>query len=401
MAAITRPAPEVREGMSLPAVRRIDEMLSRYIAEGELAGAAFLIARHGKTVHGAVLGLKDLARREPLADDTIYRIYSMTKPVTAVAMMILYDQGLWSPADPIARRLPEFAGVKGPGGEPPEREPTLLDLMTHTAGFAYGIPAEPIDPADKAYIEAGVWKAADLADFSRRVAALPLAYQPGRAWRYSLSMDLQGALIERLTGESLPDFMRTRIFEPLGMVDTGFFVPQAKLPRLATLYHRYNVPELTVLDRPPFVRDPRVTPQIPSGGGGLYSTLDDYARFAQMLANKGSLDGARVISEAAVALMTSNHLPQAIIDAGVVAGTQRICPGRGFGFNGAVFYDPALAGSRVGRGTYQWDGASGVWFWVDPENDLIFVGMIQRMLQDGMPMLQELTQTLVAEALAA
>jgi CubicO group peptidase (beta-lactamase class C family) len=193
--------------------------------------------------------------------------------------------------------------------------------------------------------------------------------------------------------------MQSRIFGPLGMVDTGFDVPSEKMPRLATLYHKYGTPDLTVLNHPSFVRDPKVTPRIPSGGGGLYSTLSDYARFAQMLLNRGELDGTRIISPEAVDVMTANHLADEIIERGVLAGFQRIGPGRGYGYNGAVFYDPRTAGSRVGRGAYQWDGASGVWFWIDPENDLLFVGMIQRMLQEGMPPFQELTQALIADAL--
>jgi CubicO group peptidase (beta-lactamase class C family) len=386
-------------GLSAAGLAAIDETLAGIVADKQLAGVSTLVARHGKVVHRSVIGLKDLASGEPLADDTIFRIFSMTKPVTAVAMMILYDRGLWAPEDPIAKHLPEFAAVKGPGGAPLDHAPKMRELMTHTAGFGYGIGQGPHDATDKAYIEAKIWQADDLADFTRRVAAIPLAYQPGSAWRYSLSMDLQGAVIERLSGQRLPDFMRDHIFAPLGMTDTDFFVPEAKLTRLATLYHMYFVPELTVLDHPGFVRDPKVIPKIASGGGGLYSTAADYARFAQMLLSKGALGGTRIITAAAAELMTANHLPQAIIDKGVDAGFQKIGPGRGYAFNGAVYFDPEAAGSKVGRGTYQWDGASGVWFWIDPENDLLFVGMIQRMLQEGMPRLQEMTQAMIAEAL--
>lgn len=387
-------------GLSSEGLTKIDETLAGFVAEGVLPGVATLVARHGKIVHRSTAGLKDIASGEPLAEDTIYRIFSMTKPVTAVAMMVLYEQGLWSPDDPIAKHLPEFADVKGPGGAPVDHAPTMGELMTHTAGFGYGIGPGPHDATDAAYIAAGVWTAKDLSELSQRVAAVPLAYQPGSAWRYSLSMDLQGAVIERLSGVALPDFMREKIFKPLAMGDTDFFVPAEKRPRLATLYHMYGQTQLTVLDHPGFVRDPAVIPAIPSGGGGLYSTITDYARFAQMLLNKGELDGARIISAASVEMMTANHLPDAIIQRGVIAGAQKICPGRGYAFNGAVFYDPAAAGSPVGKGTYQWDGASGVWFWVDPENDLLFVGMIQRMMQEGMPPLQTLTQAMIAQALS-
>jgi CubicO group peptidase (beta-lactamase class C family) len=379
---------------------RIDSTLTDFITQGVIAGADVLVAQHGKVVHRATLGLKDIARGEPLGEDTIYRIYSMTKPVTAVAMMMLHEQKLWSVEAPIATYLPEFADVKGPGGSRPDHPPTMRELMTHTAGFGYGIGLGPFDETDSAYIAAGIWQSDNLAMFARRIAGIPLAYQPGSAWRYSLSMDLQGAIIERLSGQSLPDFMRSRIFAPLGMTDTGFFLPPDKLDRLATLYHMYGTTALTVLDHPSFARDPLRQPLIPSGGGGLYSTMADYSRFAQMLLGRGQVDGIRLLNAASVDLMTANHLPEEIIRRGVIAGFQKICPGRGYAFNGAVFHDPAAAGSRVGRGTYQWDGASGVWFWIDPENDLLFVGMIQRMMQDGMPRLQELTQALIADALA-
>ena len=385
-------------GLSTAGLACIDEMLASLIAEGQLPGAAVLVARGGQIVHRSIQGSKNLARGEPLALDTIYAIFSMTKPVTAVAMMILYDQGRWGPDDPITRHLPEFADLRVLGGAAPDHPPTMRELMTHTAGFGYGIGMGPHDAPDQALVDAGVWKAADLAEFARRVAAVPLAYQPGAKFRYSLSMDLQGAVIERLSGESLPAFMRTRIFQPLGMVDTDFYVPRDKQSRLATLYHMYRTTELTVLDHPAWRRDVLAVPALPLGGAGLYSTLGDYARFALMLLGEGELDGVRVISADAARLMMSNHLSDELLAAGFVAGVHRFRPGYGYGFNGAVFHDPAAAGSPVGQGTYQWDGASGVWFWVDRENQIVFVGMIQRMLQEGMAPLQALTQALVAEA---
>jgi CubicO group peptidase (beta-lactamase class C family) len=369
------------------------------ISAKDIPGVSFLISHRGQVVHRADLGLKDLATGEPLAADTLFRIFSMTKPVTAVAMMILHEAGLWRPEDPIAKHLPELAILEGPAGARLDHPPTLLELMTHTAGFGYGIGPGPHDATDAAYLAAGLWQAESLSDFAGRLAKIPLATQPGAAWRYSLSMDLQGAIIERLTGESLPDFMRTRIFAPLGMTDTDFYVPGPKRARLAKLYHKYGVSDLTELTHPGFVRDPSAVPNLPSGGGGLFSTTHDYGRFAQMVLNRGELDGVRILAPGSVALMCANHLPGRILRAGVDAGFQKIGPGRGYGFNGAVFCDPAAAGSPVGQGTYQWDGAGGTWFWIDPENEIVFVGMIQRMLQEGMPHLQAMTQALVAEAL--
>ncbi len=385
-------------GVSAAALARVDEALGELIAAGELAGAVVLATRHGKVIHRSVQGLKDLETGEPLANDTIFRIYSMTKPVTAAAMMILWDQRLWSPDDPIARHLPEFSDVKGPGGAAPTRPPTMRELMTHTAGLGYGFDAN--DPTDAAYMAAGVWQSENLAQMSRRIASAPLAYEPGSRWRYSIGMDVQGAIIERLTGQSLPDFMRERIFRPLGMADTDFFVPADKMGRLATLYRHSKARGLVVVEQPLFGRDAGRIQKIASGGGGLFSTADDYARFGQMLLGKGELDGARILTPQAVALMTANHLTEEIMAGGYGVGRQAIRPGFGHGFNGAVFTDPALAGSKVGRGTYQWDGAAGTWFWIDPENDLVFVGMIQRM-DERVPPNQRVTQALMAEALGA
>jgi len=383
-------------GLSADGLARVDQAMADLIAAGELAGASLLVARHGKVVHRALLGLKDLERGEPLARDTIFRIYSMTKPVTAAAMMLLWDEGRWSPDDPIARHLPEFADVKGPGGAAPAHAPTMRELMTHTAGLGYGF--DPRDPTDAAYIAAGVWQADGLADMTRRLASAPLAYEPGTRWRYSISMDVQGAIIERLSGQSLPDFMRERMFTPLGMVDTDFFVPAHKTDRLATLYRRSKSRGLVKAEQMLFDRDATRIPKIAGGGGGLFGTIDDYTRFAQMLLNKGELGGVRILSPEAVTTMTANHISQEIMAGGFGVGQQPIRPGFGYGFNGAVFTDPALAGSKVGRGTYQWDGAAGTWFWIDPENDLVFVGMIQR-LDERSPPCQRLTQALVAEAL--
>jgi CubicO group peptidase (beta-lactamase class C family) len=383
-------------GLSAEGLARVDAALAELIAAGELAGAVTLVARHGKVVHRSEQGLKDIETREPLARDTIFRLYSMTKPVMGAAMMILHDRGLWSPDDPVAKHLPEFADVRLLDGSAPANTPTMRQLTTHTAGLSYGF--DGADPVDLAYFRAHLWRSADLAEMARKLAALPLAYEPGTQWRYSIAMDVQGAILERLTGRTLPDFMREEIFAPLGMVDTDFFVPVDKMARLATLYRhskRRVLVEVESVSRP----DPARIPRVPSGGGGLYSTADDYARFAQMLLSKGELDGVRILSAEAVALMTANHLSDELVAGGYGIGQQQIRPGFGYGFNGAVFYDPDLAGSKAGRGTYLWDGAAGTWFWIDPTNDLLFVGLIQR-LDERCPPVQQITQTLIGEALA-
>jgi CubicO group peptidase (beta-lactamase class C family) len=212
-----------------------------------------------------------------------------------------------------------------------------------------------------------------------------------------MAMDIQGAMIERWTGQSLPDFYRTRIFEPLGMVDTAFHTPPEKRARLATLY-RFSPTQKQLVESPPILgRDHDTPPALANGGGGLVSTAADYARFAQMLLNGGELDGKRIVSAAALKDQMTNHLSDAILKGGFGVGLQQIRPGYGHGYDGAVFCDPDAAGVPVGKGTYQWDGAAGTWFWVDPVHDLLYVGLIQR-LAESSPALQKITQTMMADA---
>jgi CubicO group peptidase (beta-lactamase class C family) len=389
-------------GLSTAGLAAVDAAVQGQIDRGELAGAVTLVARHGKLVHLNAMGLKDIATGEPMASDNLFRIYSMTKPVTAAAMMILYDRGLWTPDDPIAKHLPEFAGVQvfdglDAQGRPrlaaANHAPTLRELMTHTAGFSYGF--DPADPVDKLYQAANVWRSAGLAEMSAKLASLPLAYQPGSKWLYSLSMDVQGAIIERLTGQSLPDFMQEHLFGPLGMVDTAFHITAEQRPRLAAGYRQSRS---GLKPEKPMLFDHVEKPALASGGGGLISSVMDYARFAQMLLNRGELGGRKIISSEAAKLMMTNHLSEEMMAAGHGVGAQAIRPGFGYGFNGVVFTDPKAAGIPVGRGTYHWDGAWGTWFWVDPQHDLIYVGLIQRGLNRS-PNLQALTQTLMADAI--
>ena len=277
----------------------------------------------------------------------------------------------------------------------PKNPPTMRQLMTHTAGLSYGF--NPDDPVDKFFRDAQVWAAPNLGEMATRIASAPLNYEPGSKWQYSISMDVQGAIIEKLSGQSLPDFMESRIFAPLGMVDTAFHTPPEKASRLATLYRMSKTKGLTATSNP-MLRDFDAPPSLASGGGGLVSTVSDYARFAQMLLNGGELNGARVVSAEALKLMMSNHLPDEMLATRYGVGHQQIRPGFGYGFNGAVFTDPAAAEVPVGLGTYHWDGAAGTWFWVDPTHDLLYVGLIQ-LLSETAPPLQKMTQTMMADAI--
>jgi CubicO group peptidase (beta-lactamase class C family) len=397
------PATPESVDLSPAGLAAIDERLQGFIDEGQIAGVVTLVARHSKVVHTSVMGKKDIASGEPLAMDTIFRIFSMTKPVTGVAMMILHDEGRWSPDDPIAKHLPEFEGVRVFDGMdeagrvktvPADHPPTLRELLTHTAGFTYGRADGPLDKIIRAD---NVFRSRSLEEFSRKVASWPLIYQPGSKWVYSLSMDVQGAMIERLTGQSFAEFTRRRIFEPLGMVDTAFHTPPEKRARLATLYAYKEGQGLSAIANI-LSRDHDAPPALAGGGGGLVSTAADYARFAQMLLNGGELNGRRIVSAEALKLQMTNHLSDELMAGGFGVGLQQIRPGYGHGFDGAVFCDPEAAGVPVGKGTYQWDGAAGTWFWVDPVNDLLYVGLIQRFGANA-PHLQQITQTMMADAI--
>jgi CubicO group peptidase (beta-lactamase class C family) len=396
-------APE-EVGLSAAGLDAVDQVVRDAVDRGQIAGAATLTARHGAIVRTTVAGVDRLSPRTPLRDDAIFHIFSMTKPVTGVAMSILADRGGWRPEDPIAAHLPELAGLRVLSGyddhgepvlEDPLAPPTMAQLMTHTAGFSYGF--DPAMPETRLYRQVRPLGAPDLDEFVARVARLPLAYQPGTRWQYSISMDLQGAIVERLTGRRLADFLREELFAPLGMTDTAFFVPPSQRDRLATL----NMSDGTrPLEPTPNILfdDHFEEPGAAYGGMGLYSTLTDYARFAQLLLNRGTWEGRRIVSEQALAAQMTNHLPESWLEQGWDAGQMHFRPGFGYGYNGVVVYDPEAAQLPVGRGTYFWDGAAGTWFWVDPENDLLFVGMIQLFSQSAPP-LQALTQAAMARAL--
>jgi CubicO group peptidase (beta-lactamase class C family) len=406
VASTVEPLPRVKPetvGFSSERLERLTQALHATIDARQFSGMVTLIARHGKVVYSDVYGVQDFASKRPMTEDTIFRIYSMTKPITGVAMMILYEEGKWNPEDPLTRFIPEFKDLKVFAGldaqgkpivEAAAHPPTVGELLTHTAGFTYGTLTDT--PIDKIVREADALGAPSLQEMIDRLAKLPLAYQPGSKWVYSLSVDVQGYLVEKISGKSLPDFMRERIFEPLGMKDTAFFVPKEKMPRLATVYT--GKPDGT-LEVQPHADGLNSPPRLPSGGGGLYSTAGDYLRFAQMLADGGELDGVRILSPRTVEFMRSNHLPEKLMTGEFGIGQHRMRPGFGFGYDVAVFEDPAKAGNVVGKGTFLWDGAAATFFWVDPTNDVVFVGMIQRRGGPGMPPLQQMSRPLTMQAL--
>ncbi|HEX4757099.1 MAG TPA: serine hydrolase domain-containing protein [Terracidiphilus sp.] len=392
-------------GFSSARLERLHALMLQTVDEKHLAGIVTILARHGKIVDYRTYGARDMASKTPMAKDTIFRDYSMTKPVTGVAMMILYEQGKWLPSDPISKYIPEFAHLKVYQGMDadgkmilvdPDHAPTMRELMTHTAGFSYGNGKTQVDAM---YGDLHVRQSKNLQEMIERLAKIPLHYQPGQGWIYSMSMDIEGYIVEKLSGQSLPAFMRDQIFKPLGMRDAAFYVSEANRGRFATLYQSDGHGGLELdTSNGHGMGDFLSPPGMPSGGGGLTSTAEDYYRFAQMLANRGELNGARILAPATVRLMTSNHLPEKLLTGEFGIGLQQMRPGFGYGYNGAVVYDPPEANLPDGKGTYLWDGAAGTWFWVDPANDIVFVGMIQR-LNGGSPNVEYLSRNVVYQAL--
>lgn len=351
-------------GFSSERLERLHGAMQREVDQKELPGIVTILARHGKVVEERTYGKKNLASSAPMTKDTLFRIYSMTKPVTGVAMMILYEEGKWRPSDPVSKYVPQFAHLKVFKGldlngnmilEDPVHPPTMKELMTHTAGFTYGIFGNT--PVDKAYLSGKVWQSQSLQEMMDKLAKTPLLYQPGTRWVYSVAMDIQGYIIEKLTGQSLPDYMQQHIFGPLGMKDTGFFVPPEKRDRFATLYSPDEKGQLkvdpTAWGGP---TDFAAQPTMPSGGGGLVSTAQDYLRFAQMLLNGGELDGVRILAPASVELMTSNHLAPQLMTGDASIGSTIIRPGVGLRLRGLL--RPARS-RRGGGARYLLLGRSG------------------------------------------
>jgi CubicO group peptidase (beta-lactamase class C family) len=377
-------------GLSTAGLQAYAQALQSLVDERRLAGVSTLVARRGKVAMMEAYGYRDVDARQPLGKDTIFRIASMTKPIAGVAMMMLYEQGKWTLDDPVAKHIPEFKDLKvaGPTGPLAQAHPmTMRELMSHTAGFdvsaAYG--KQNIPDTTK-----------PLQAMIDQLAVLPLAAQPGTDWRYGPSVNIQGYIVEKLSKQPLDEFLRTRIFEPLQMKDTGFWVEPSKQPRLALLYTYGDDSRVRLATEQ---REPLKRPVFLSGSGGLLSTLEDYWRFAQMLLNGGELDGTRLLKRETVALMRRNVLNEGVmVD---LYGPKE--EGIGFGLDFAIVMDPAKANTPRGRDTFYWGGAFGTWFWIDPTNDLIVVGMIQNVggsLPTGKtPPLRSLSAKLVYAAL--
>jgi CubicO group peptidase (beta-lactamase class C family) len=383
----TSAAPE-EAGMSSAAMARIEDHLKRrYVDAGRFPGTQLLVYRRGHVVHDAVQGLADIERKAPLKRDTIFRIYSMTKPITSVAFMMLVEEGRVALDEPVHKYIPSWKnlGVFQAGvaplfqTRPPARPMLVIDLLRHTSGLTYGFQQRTnVDAAYREKKIGEIEKAGTLQSMIEDLAKIPLEFSPGEAWNYSVATDVLGYLIETISGKPFGQFLQERIFDPLGMTDTGFFVPPAKAHRLAACYAADGKGGTTLQDDPAtssFLSPPSLI----SGGGGLCATAADYLTFCRALLNGGELGGVRLLGPKTLALMTSNHLPggRDLTQLSKSMFSEATYAGVGFGLGFSVTLDPALTMIPGSAGEYAWGGAATTSFWIDPAEELIAIFMTQ------------------------
>jgi CubicO group peptidase (beta-lactamase class C family) len=370
-------------GFSEQGIDALDAAMAKIVADQDVAGMVWLLARNGEVATFETAGLARVDDQAPMTMDSLFRIYSMTKPVTGVALMMLHEQGLWEFDDPVSKHAPELAGLQIMSSYDedgnmelvaPTREPTMRELLNHSAGYGYGLSGN--DPVNTAFRDLGVLASEDLDDLIAKVSEIPLLFEPGERWSYSISVDIQGYIVQRLSGMRFGDFLEQNIFAPLAMSDTRFFVKAEDVDRFAEV-HNWDSERNRLVQRPhrsdrPSYLDPE---RLESGGGGLVSSTHDYARFLQMLVNEGELEGERLLTPESIRIMRTNSLRDDLNLRGSLTSEGQ--PGQGFGVDFAVITDPEKAGSRNSPGTYYWGGAAGTWFWVDPVEDMFWLGMIQ------------------------
>jgi CubicO group peptidase (beta-lactamase class C family) len=374
-------------GMDGARLQRITEHFqSHYVEAGKIAGCQITVVRGGHVAYHQTLGLMDRERQRPLAEDAIFRIYSMTKPIASVALMQLYERGLFQLADPVSRYIPEWrtlrvGEVQADGSltlVKPQRPMIVRDVLMHMTGLPGAImPGNPIDEQfEKA--RAAAHQGLTLEGITALLAEHPLKFHPGTQWNYGLSTDIVGRLVEILSGLPFDDYLRTEIFEPLAMVDTGFFVPEGSADRFTTLYQYRPANTPLLFDPAETSRYLRPRSYL-SGAGGLVSTTKDYVAFCQMLANGGQLDGRRVLGRKTLELMTRNHLPggATLMDMAIGGFGEAGFEGVGFGLGFAVGLGPAATGMAGSAGDFYWGGAASTAFWIDPTEDLFAVFMTQ------------------------
>ena len=379
-------------GLDPARLDRIQPWMQGWVDSGRIVGMSAMVHRRGERAWFGAAGMADRERGLAMAEDTVVRIYSMTKPLTSVALMMLYEEGRFQLDDPIAAVLPEFGAMRvvdGDGTAPAARGITYRDLLTHTAGLTYGF--HHATPVDAAYRDTGVdFQTADatLAEVVERVATLPLLFQPGTRWNYSVATDVIGHLVAVHSGQDFGAFLAERVLEPLGMHETGFRVTDALLPRFAANYARGEDGRAVLLDDPETSRFR--TARLASGGGGLVGTIGDYMRFCRFLLGGGALDGVRLLGRKTVALMMSNHLGGDMAAMGQARFSESTYEGIGFGLGFSVMLDPARAQIVGTPGECAWGGAASTAFWVDPAEDMAVVLFAQLTPSSTYPVRREL-----------
>ncbi|WP_441278037.1 serine hydrolase domain-containing protein [Tardiphaga sp. 172_B4_N1_3] len=396
-------------GMSTMALARVEAHLKqRYVDAGRLPGTRLLVYRRGEIVHSTAQGFADVERKAPVKDDTIFRIYSMTKPITTVAFMMLVEEGRVALDEPVHKYIPEWAnlgvfqaGVTAPFlTKPPARPMQIIDLLRHTSGLTYGFQQRTnVDAAYRALKIGEVEKSGTLASMISDLAKIPLEFSPGDAWNYSVSTDVVGYLIEKISGKPFEQFLQERIFNPLCMTDTSFFVPSDKGHRFAACYAADGKGGLTLQDDPAtssFLSPPSMI----SGGGGLCSTTADYLTFCRALLNGGALGDVRLLSPKTIALMTSNHLPggRDLTEMSKSMFSEASYAGIGFGLGFSVTMNPAKTMIPGSAGEYAWGGAASTAFWIDPAEQLIAIFMTQLLPSSAYPIRREL-RTMIYSAI--
>jgi CubicO group peptidase (beta-lactamase class C family) len=386
-------------GFSGSRLGRIGAVMESYVDQSKLAGLITLVARYGKVVHRESFGMMDLRTKKPMQFDAIFRIYSMTKPLTSVALMMLFEQGLVRLTDPVSKWIPALGKVKVLANDGRlaglDRDITIHDLLRHTSGLSYnGYYDDTGELVDKLYDEGDLWPAdATSEEMVRRITELPLAFQPGQAWRYSAATDVVGHVVELISDMSLAEYFEAKILGPLGMEDTAFSVPPDKVDRFATLYSTSKEGALQEIDTA--MGGDYFNVSLHSGGHGLVSKAADYLRLAQLLLNRGELDGVRLLGPKTVELMTMNHLPPAVLP--MAMGAEQM-PGLGFGLGFSVMLDVALSGMMGSAGLYGWSGWAKTHFWVDPREGIIGIIMPQHVYTGTHPVIVDF-RTLVYQAL--
>lgn len=403
---VSRTSPD-RVGVSGERLERVVDHLRGYVDDGRLPGWQLMLARSGRIALDECYGMRDVEAALPVTDDTVFRIYSMTKPITSVALMTLYERGLFQLDDPIERYIPELGNLQVfAGGDEhayttvaAERSVTVRDLLTHTAGFTYGfMQAHPVDALYRAHGIGGVASDGTLADMVAKLGALPLQFQPGQRWNYSVATDVCGHLIERLAEMPLDAYLQRNILDPLEMTDTGFQVQQSAAERFASCYEREGN-GLRLID--PAATSPFLTrPDFLAGGGGLVSTAQDYLRFCQMVLGGGELHGERILGRKTLSLMRMNHLPTGgdLASMGQAVFSETRYDGIGFGLGWSVVQSPARAQVTCSAGELAWGGLASTAFWIDPDEDLTVIFLTQLIPSSSYPIRREL-RTLIYQAL--